>query len=204
MNRMKFVTRRLRNFLFTTMIGGLVVVLPLAILFLLFRFLYRLIDSFLEPLAKFIGLSLQLNPTLIEILTFFATIILLFLIGLLIQTSIGNNLFSWFEREWLSRIPFYSTIRETVQQFTGNKKAPFKQVVLVDAFGNGTRMTGFVVDKHDDGGYTVFVPTAPNPTNGFVFHLDPEQVKFVDVSTEDAMRSIVGMGVGSNKIYKDL
>ncbi len=201
---MKFITRRIRNFLVTTMIGGLVVILPLAILFLLFRFLFRLVDSFLEPLASFIGLNIELNPTLIEILTFLATIVLLFLIGLFVQTRIGNNLFKWFENKWLSKIPFYSTIRETVQQFTGNKKAPFKQVVLVDAFGNGTRMTGFVVDKHDDGGYTIFVPTAPNPTNGFVFHVEPDQVKFCDVSTEDAMRSIVGMGVGSNNIYKDL
>jgi len=63
-------------------------------------------------------------------------------------------------------------------------------------------MTGFVTDRLDSGDITVFVPTGPNPTNGYIFHLKPDQVEEIDASTEEAMRSIIGIGVGSNKVIK--
>lgn len=58
-------------------------------------------------------------------------------------------------------------------------------------------MTGFVTDELPNGKLTIFVPTGPNPTNGFIFHVDEDQVEYLDTNTEDAMRSIIGVGVGS-------
>ena len=78
---------------------------------------------------------------------------------------------------------------------------PFKKVVLVDPFNTGAKMTGFITDE-TDGIYTVFVPTAPNPTNGFVFHMPVDQVELLQVDTDRALRSIVAIGVGSNEILK--
>ncbi|MBK8503269.1 MAG: DUF502 domain-containing protein [Saprospiraceae bacterium] len=90
-----------------------------------------------------------------------------------------------------------------MQQFTGAKKMPFSDVVLVDVFSNGTRMTGFITDEHSSGNFTVFVPTGPNPTNGFIFHLKAEQVeRLADVKTDDALRSIIAVRVGSAGIMK--
>ena len=61
-------------------------------------------------------------------------------------------------------------------------------------------MTGFITEDHGDGTVTLFVPTAPNPTNGFVFHVPEKSIRRLKVSSEDAMRSIIGIGVGSNKL----
>ena len=79
---------------------------------------------------------------------------------------------------------------------------PFTDVVLVDVFSNGTRMTGFITDEHASGNLTVFVPTGPNPTNGFIFHVTKEQVTRLDadIRTDDAMRTIIGVGVGSSSV----
>jgi len=75
--------------------------------------------------------------------------------------------------------------------------------VLVDVYGNGTRMTGFITDEHASGNYTVFVPTGPNPTNGFIFHVQADQIERLDqTKTDDALRSIIAVGVGSNAIMK--
>ena len=100
----------------------------------------------------------------------------------------------------LSRIPFYSTLRDTVQQFFGRKKMPFSQVVIAEVMN--TKMTGFVTDERDDHTFTIFVPTAPNPTNGFIFHVKESQLEFLDARPEDAMRTIFGMGTGSSKLFQ--
>ena len=62
-------------------------------------------------------------------------------------------------------------------------------------------MYGFIADEHENGNYTIFVPTAPNPTNGFVFYLESHQVQLVDVKPEDAIRMIIGIGTGASKMF---
>ena len=95
----------------------------------------------------------------------------------------------------------YGTIKETVQQFTGAKRMPFSQVVLVDVFSNETRMLGFVTDEHGGDRYTIFVPTGPNPTNGFIFNVSKEQLEFLDIKPDEAMRTIIGVGTGASTLF---
>ena len=63
-------------------------------------------------------------------------------------------------------------------------------------------MTGFITDSHDNGRYTIFVPTGPNPTSGLIFHLPPKYVHPVKVSVEETLRSVIGCGAGSSNIFK--
>ena len=87
--------------------------------------------------------------------------------------------------------------KETVVQFLGDKKSPFSSVALVQIFGNETLVSAFVTDTHDNGDYTVFVPTGPNPTSGNIYHVKSRFVHPVDVPVEEAMRSIISCGAGS-------
>jgi uncharacterized membrane protein len=112
---------------------------------------------------------------------------------------LGRTSFRYIEAKWLERLPAYGTIRDIVQQFTGARKTPFHTVVLVDAFGTGVEMMGFVTDE-DENNCTLFVPTAPNPTNGYVFVVPKTQVKQTNAKAEEAIRSVVGLGVGSLNI----
>ncbi len=113
----------------------------------------------------------------------------------------GHSYFKVFEKRYLNHIPLYSSIKETVAQFSGLKKMPFSQVVLVDAYNTGVLLTGFVTETVTDDIYTIFVPTAPNPMNGNIYHVPVKQLKFLDIEPEQAMRSIVGMGTGSTKLF---
>ncbi len=196
---------RLRNFVVTTLIGGFVVLLPFAIFVLVIKLIIDLVVSLLAPLTSLLKNELDLNvPDYVVALIALAIVIFLcFLIGLTIRTQFGRNTFKQIERSYLLRLPMYGTIKETVQQFTGAKKMPFTDVVLVDVFNTGTRMTGFITDEHESGNLTVFVPTGPNPTNGFIFHVNEEQIERVEnLKTDDALRTIIGVGVGSSKIMK--
>jgi len=197
--------KQLKRFLLTTLIGGFVVLLPLALFYFLLKLVLGLVVNILNPLSAIIEarLNLDVPSMLIDVMSFVIVIAFCFIVGLFIRTKIGKDFFDVIERNYLYRLPLYGTIKETVQQFTGVKKMPFTDVVLVDVFSNGVRMLGFVTDEHDTGNFTVFVPTGPNPTNGFIFHVPKENVEHLsDTHTDDAMRTIIGVGVGSAKVFK--
>ncbi len=95
-------------------------------------------------------------------------------------------------------------IKETVNQFIGKKESPFSSVALVQIFQNETKVTAFITDRHNDGTVTVFVPTGPNPTSGFIYHLNEQYVHPVETSVEDAMRSVISCGAGSGQLIQGL
>jgi len=194
--------QRLKNFFVTTLLGGLVVMLPLAIFIALFSIVWGFIQKLLTPLTDYIAQITEWSNFIVNSIAIAGLILIFFGVGIIIRTNFGQSIINYIEREWLEKLPFYGTIKETVQQFSGAKEMPFSKVVLVDVFNTGTRMTGFVTDRLDNGDITVFVPTGPNPTNGYIFHLKPDQVEEIDASTEEAMRSIIGIGVGSSKVIK--
>jgi uncharacterized membrane protein len=192
-----------KNFLATTFLGGLVVILPLAIFAILANWILSLIGGILDPIVSLF--PEKWNQTLLRLSAFAVIVIICFLIGLLVKTQFGSTMFNWVEENWMAKLPFYSTIKETTQQLIGKDKTPFAKVVLVDPYGSGVKMIGFVTDEDPSTKrYTIFVPTAPNPTNGFVFILKEDVIEFLDVRSEEAMRSIIGLGSGSAGIINKI
>lgn len=199
------IAKKLRRFFFTTVLGGIVVVLPIYIFAALIKIVFAFISGLLAPISNLLSFSNDVNRWILDLLAFAIVIFLFFLIGLLVRTELGRQLLAFVEENWLAKAPFYILLRDTVRQILGQEKMPFRQVVLVDVYSNGTRMTGFVVDSTKDGSYyTVFVPTAPNPTNGFVFHVKREQLDFLETKTEDALRSVISMGTGSAALFEGM
>ncbi|MEM0991544.1 MAG: DUF2208 family protein [Bacteroidota bacterium] len=192
------LSRKFVEFLKTTLIGGVLVLLPITLFILLVRFVLQIVTRIIEPIAIIFS-NASLAPTIAYLLAFAILTALCFIVGLFVRTRSGNAIVGCLDRHYLSRLPFYKTIQETVQQVFGKKSNSFSQVVLVDVFD--TLMTGFVTAEHENGMYTVFVPTAPNPTNGFVFHVKKEKLTFTDAKPEEAMRTIIGVGTGSSILF---
>ncbi len=69
-------------------------------------------------------------------------------------------------------------------------------------FGNGNLVTAFITDEHSNGMFTVFVPSGPAPTAGFVYHIKPEYITKITYPLDHAMRTIVSLGVGSKNILE--
>lgn len=202
-SRKRVWLRRLGQFVTTTVIGGVVVVLPAAILYLLVRLIFLSLVPVLEPVGQLLGLSAFVQGWVVDLLSLGLVILAFFLLGLMVRTQLGANFLHKIEREYLYKLPLYSVLRETIRQFTGNERTPFSQVVLVDVYSNPTRMIGFITEELPTGQYAVFVPTGPNPTNGFIFVVSPEQLEFLAAKPEDAMRAVIGLGVGTSALLKE-
>jgi len=189
------------KFLKTTIVGGLVVLLPLVLFYLVVSFLFYSVSGIVKPL---LGLTDAYHafrfPILVDLFAFLFLVVLCFLIGLLVSTPFGQRWINRAERKILFKLPYYGTLREAVHQLLGNSNMNLFKVVLVDLYNNDTLATGFLTDESDGDYVTVFIPTGPNPTNGFIYHVKLNQIRHVDVKTEEAMRSIIGVGTGSSKL----
>lgn len=192
----------LKQFIKTTFVGGFLVVLPVVILLLVLNWVFESLRGYIKPVTNLVIETTKTNEYVAALLAFILIILVFFLVGLFIKTEMGKVGFSAFENKFLRKIFGYKIIKETVVQLFGEEKTIFKAVALVKLFGNETKMTAFVTDEHDNGSYTVFIPSGPAPTAGFVYHVKKEQIEILDVPVEQALRSILSLGAGSKKMLK--
>ncbi len=193
-----------KAYIFKTMLDGALLVLPLAIILFVLRLLFRFVVSLLVPISTLLTSGSDEPHWSVNIISLVVLMLFLFAVGLAAHNRSGKFYFTYAERNYLRHIPLYTIVKDTVQQFSGLKKMPFSQVVLVDPFKTGVLMTGFVTEEITDDLFTVFVPTAPNPTNGNIYHIPRECIKFLEVGTDKAMRTVVSMGTGSSCLFPDM
>ncbi|MCK5066104.1 MAG: DUF502 domain-containing protein [Bacteroidales bacterium] len=197
--------KRIRNFLRTTLIGGVVALAPLTLIILLFRWVINFIGRNLTPVVDKLLQDPDPNPYYrfaLYVITLAAILLFFFIIGLIVRTRLSVFL-NRAEDRYLLIIPGYKLAKETVQQFFGKNRSFFKEVVLVDIFNSGTLMTGFITDDQGEI-ITVFVPTGPNPTSGNIYHLQKERVLKTGAPVDNGMKSIISCGAGSAEIFESL
>jgi uncharacterized membrane protein len=192
----------LKSFFKTTILGGALVVLPIVILLFVFNWLYDFIADKIRPITNIILETARMQEFAAAALALVLILIIFFLVGLIVRTRIGRIVFEFFEKSALIKIPLYKIIKETTLQLMGNNKNLFKYVALVRLFGNDTRITAFVTDEHEDGSYTVFIPSGPAPTAGFIYHVSRNNVQIVNYPVDKAMKTIFSLGSGSTEILK--
>jgi uncharacterized membrane protein len=192
----------LKGFLKATFIGGVIVILPLVILYFVVDWLFGAVVNAIEPITDLLTDTYGLHVILANLLVVAVFIGLCFLIGSIVRTALGAGIYRIFERRLLRRIPGYYLIKETVVAFLGTENPPFSSVALVQVFGSDTLMSAFITDTHADGSYTVFVPTGPNPMSGNIYHLQEKYVHIVDVPVDHAVRTIISCGANSTRLIE--
>lgn len=105
------------------------------------------------------------------------------------------------------RIPvvrtIYKTSQDLIKTIFSDEKSSFKKVVLVPFFNSTAKGIGFVTQEkvgihHGAVGVSyisVFVPTTPNPTSGFILLYREEELIYLDISVEEAFKYIISCGV---------
>ena len=195
---------KFKKLLWTTLIGGVGVILPLVIIGWVFYWLYTVIIGLVEPISEPISESLCVFRPLIDLAVISIILVGCFLLGFAIRTRIGNYFHMHIEKNFLKKIPGYMVTKEVIMHFSGEEETPFSAVVLVNPFGNDTMMTGFVTDRNPASPFTtVFVPTGPNPTSGNIYHVRNENVKDIDVKVELGIKTVIGCGAGSKVLLKE-
>ncbi|MGL4574046.1 MAG: DUF502 domain-containing protein [Burkholderiaceae bacterium] len=192
---------RIRRWLVT----GLIVLVPLAITIWVLDLVLSTMDKALQLLPpsahpdKLLGFHI---PYLGAVLV----VIVVLVVGGLASNLIGAKLVQWWE-ELLGRIPIVRSVYNSVKQVSDTILSPngqaFRQAVLVEFPRSGAWSVGFVVGTPGDeisqvlktAPLSVFVPTAPNPTSGYIIIVSPDQITDLNMSVDEALKFIVSLGV---------
>jgi uncharacterized membrane protein len=167
---------------------GLISVAPLAITVWVLWSAIRFLDGFMP-------LSLQPFPGLGIVLCF---LILLFT-GVLAKTFTGK-LLNAISENLFNRLPvvrgLYSVSKQISQAlFSKDSNKSFKRVVYIPFMSAKSKTIGFVTGEiPDEKKLLVFVPTAPNPTGGYVLLFDEKDVEDCPFSVDEAFKIIVSCG----------
>jgi len=192
---------RLRKYLMT----GLLVWVPLTITFFVMRFLVNLVDRVMLLVPRvwrpetLLGFDIPGLGVLLALL-------LLILTGVGVTHFLGHRLVTAGEA-LLGRIPFVGGLYRGSKQLAETVLAPdsksFRKVVLIRwphrdsralAFLTGSQL-GEVQEKTSEQVVSVFLPTTPNPTSGFILMVPAEDIVELEMSVDEAFRMIVSLGV---------
>lgn len=193
---MKGVAWRLRS----RMTSGVVALVPLAITVYVLRVLFGLTAGIFLP---FIDPAVEDWPWLWRAgLSLAVLIAFIYFLGELATNLVGRRILQIGESA-LMRVPIvkvvYRASKQVVNAFQRPNSKAFKEVVFVEFPRPGTRAVGFLTSTFtgEDGGtwHTVFVPTTPNPTTGFLQFLPADQVTHTEFTVEEAFKMVMSLGV---------
>ncbi len=194
---------------FTLFMQGLLTLLPLIVsVYVLYLFL-SLMEGVAENLLVILPSDLSRIPGVFMFLKSLTIGLLFFAItffGLMMRTVIGRALLTWMDAVF-ARIPGISSIyiatKQVVEVFRSGKKQIFTNPVLAEypspgiwsiGFNTGEMVDACVVDD-DLKRYTIFIPTTPNPTSGYLAVLSERQIRKLDSTVEEAIKLVLTGGI---------
>jgi uncharacterized membrane protein len=167
--------RALAEFTKTTLIGGLLIILPIYIAVLL---LAKAVKGLLEILSPVAG-SLPAGVEFRQAATIILLIAVCFVVGLVVRTRPGLRAKDAFEQAVLEKLPGYTFFRGLAQRLTGRSEEHSLEPALVEI--EDALVPALIVEKLEDGWYTILVPSAPTPMAGSIYILPPDRVHPVDI-----------------------
>ena len=190
------------------MIAGLLVVLPVFVTYFVIRFLFTMIGGILSPVVVravgFFGFSPngKIDEFIITSVAFVLTFLALYFIGVVATNFLGKFVISLFEKI-VHNVPIiknvYTSSKKLIEIISLPTTQSFKRVVIVEYPRAGMKafafVTGGLKTKNGVELSSIFIPTTPNPTSGFLIYLPEQDIEETDLSIEEGMKLIVSGGI---------
>jgi uncharacterized membrane protein len=183
-----------REFVVNSVVGGVVVILPLYLAFLLLLKGMQTAAGLVRPVASLLPDWLPAE----DVLSFLVVLIICFAVGLAVRTPAGRAIRERMEISFFSRIPGYSLFRSLTQRLAGKTDEYAWKPAMIEI--EDALVPAFIIEEHDDGRFTVFVPSVPTPLAGAVYVLSRERVHPVDVPFTQAVQTVSRWGSGSKEL----
>ena len=200
----------------TSFLTGIVVIAPVALTLWLIWSVIGWFDGFVLPfvpdayrpeqiLNTIFGYDLKLNIGGVGVVVFlvFAT-----LVGWLAKGLIGRSFIRYAEN-LVNRMPvvrsFYSGIKQIAETVFAQQERSFEKACMIEYPRKGIWAIGFIsttakgeiAERNSSKGpmVSVFVPTTPNPTSGFLLFFPKADIVELDMSIEDAAKLVISAGL---------
>jgi uncharacterized membrane protein len=194
---------RLRAYFFT----GLVITAPIAITVWATYWFVTMFDAWVKPLLPQAYNPDNYLPIPVPGFGLIFALLTITVIGFMAANLAGRTMISIWDK-LLNSTPvvrsIYKGSKQIFETLFSQKGASFRYVCLVEWPRKDAWSIAFV-SREVDGGqigleqnramYAVYVSTTPNPTSGYVFFVDVDEVKILDMSVEDGLKLVISMGL---------
>lgn len=188
-------------------LGGVLVVVPFILTFIVLRFLFESIDGILQP---YLHDLLGYYRTGLGLLT---TLLIVLLAGVLTRNLVGAKIYRIGDR-LLAQVPLirpiYSASKQLLAALTRTDAGSFQAVALIEYPRQGvyslcfiSQQTRIEINGHADDYCTCFVPSTPTPVSGMTVVVPTRDVHPVNMSVEEGVKFLVSGGVASPKLIKN-
>jgi len=187
--------KKLGRLLKTTIMGGLLFLIPFAVLLIVLGKVQQVVGGVIGPIAERIPVQSVIGLETPKVLTAVVLVFVCFLAGLFAQTRVAQAVVGWLESSLLSNIPGYSLVKSLGEEVAGANASRSTDPVLV-RFDDAWQI-GFLVERIPEGRVAVFIPDAPSPWSGSVLIMDEDRVKPLEVPSTSTLKSLKRLGKGT-------
>lgn len=183
------------------LIAGIITIIPIAITYLVLRFLFEKIHRIFEPVVTNV-FDIQ-SPIVGIALSLFLAFAFVYIIGLLSAILVVRRWLTKTEAI-LAKIPFvkflYLTTKQVIDSLALPQRKAFKRVVFIEYPRKGIRSIAFAtgeiqVKTNNELFVSVFLPTTPNPTSGYLLYLPKDQIQDTNLTIEEGMKIVISAGI---------
>jgi uncharacterized membrane protein len=188
--------RTLAEFTKTTLIGGILIVLPVYVCLILLAKAVSGLLAMVKPITAAIPASIEFR----EILAVFALAVICFIAGLVARTGPGLRAKNAVDKAIFEKLPGYALLRGLAGRLAGQGDEATFAPALVEI--EEALVPAMIIQELEDGSYTVLVPSVPTPMAGAVYILSRERVHPVDVPLTTALRVFSKWGAGAGELLR--
>ena len=193
--------KKVAAFFKTTLIGGLVVIVPIVLAALILISAVDLVLDLLRPLVEMLPDQTIAGVTIATLVALGLVLGACFGAGLMLRSNRGAAINDWFEKKVLGLIPGYNMFRNIVRRVAKIEDTNDLMPAVVDTTP-GIQVLAFIIEEHDNGDYTVFIPSSPALTVGSIQHVIAEKVRKLDVPIQQVANCIMEWGTGSKALFR--
>jgi uncharacterized membrane protein len=192
--------RAVVDFLKTSIVGGALFLLPIVVTLVLLKHALDAVQGPIGVLLAGTGLTHVAGIALAGFVAIAALLVLCFVAGLVAKTSAGTAAVQWLEESLLGRVPMYQMLKSATADVAGIVGQGEVEVVLREA--DGGWQLAFVMERFDDGWYTLLVPEAPSAISGSILYVRGETLHPANVTVAQAMNVVKRGGLGSGALLR--
>jgi len=192
------------KFLKTTVIGGIVFMVPIVIFIAIIGKAIELTNKLAAPLTALIPVDSIGNITVANLLALVIVFLICFLAGLAAKSILARKSIVALESRVLSKIPVYGLLKSKIDAIVKPEKAEGMKPVL--ARFDDSWQIAFEVERIQRGVVAIYLPGAPDPWSGSVCFVTEDRIQPLELTLPPVLRILKGIGKGSNeqlRIFKE-
>ncbi len=190
------------RFLKTTVVGGIVFLVPVVIIVAIFGKALQIMKKVAEPFSALVPIDAVRDIIIVDVIAVALIVLICLLAGFAARTATAAKLVHILESRILSHIPAYAFVKGMTASVAGAEDGQGMTPVLARL--DDYSQVAFEIERLEGGHVVVYLPGAPNPWSGTVCVMTEDRIQPIDATMMSAVRNIRHLGKGSGELLRNL